>query len=130
MIKSSALSGLLKNAIKNGIDTVFICKISGDILAIEGKEAHQTITDVVSSMWIEYYQIGNELLNNEELNYLLIENEDSNILTTHLYGYIITMKAGKKIKLGLLKKHLESLANSLKEILEPYKEIISSRANK
>ena len=36
MIKSTALSNLLKKAIENGIDTIFISTKSGDILCIEG----------------------------------------------------------------------------------------------
>ena len=41
MIKYSALSNLLKKAIENGIDTIFISKKSGDILCIEGNENNQ-----------------------------------------------------------------------------------------
>ena len=51
MIKSSALSALLKKVISNGIETVFISKLSGEILCIEGKESSQTLADLISSMW-------------------------------------------------------------------------------
>ena len=76
MIKSSALTSLLKKVISNGIETVFISRISGEILCIEGKESNQTLSDIISSMWIEYYQIGEASLKDEKLNYLLIENEE------------------------------------------------------
>ena len=36
MIKSSALTNLLKKAIENGMDTIVICNKSGDLLCIEG----------------------------------------------------------------------------------------------
>ena len=124
MIKSSALSDLLKKVINNGIETVFISRISGEILCIEGKDISQTLSDIITSMWIEYYHIGETSLKDEKLNNLLIENEDCYILTTHLYSYIVCMKANKNIKLGLLKKHLEGLTNNLNKMLEPFKDII------
>ena len=124
MIKSSALSDLLKKVINNGIETVFISRISGEILCIEGKDTSQTLSDIISSMWIEYYHIGETSLKDEKLNNLLIENEDCYILTTHLYSYIVCMKANKNNKLGLLKKHLEGLTNNLNKMLEPFKDII------
>ena len=124
MIKSSALSTLLKKVISNGIETVFISKLSGEILCIEGKESSQTLADLISSMWFEYYQIGENSLKEEKLNFLLIENEDSNIMTTNLYSYIVCMKANKNIKLGMLRKNLESLTQNLNKMLEPFKDII------
>ena len=84
MIKFSALSELLRKVISNGIETVFISKISGEILCVEGKESNQTLSDLISSMWIEYYQIGEASLKEEKLNCLLIENDNSYIITTNL----------------------------------------------
>ena len=124
MINSSSLSRLLKIVISNGIETVFISKLSGEILCIEGKESNQTFSDIISTMWNEYYQIGKSSLKDEKLNYLLIENEDSYIITTYLYSYVICMKSDKKMKLGMLKKHLEGLTQNLNKMLEPFKEII------
>ena len=124
MIKSSALSSLLKKVINNGVETVFISRISGEILYIEGKESSQTLSDIISSMWIEYYQIGETSVKDEKLNYLLIENEDSYIITTNLYSYIVCMKANKNMKLGMVKKHLEGLTQNLNKMLEPFKDII------
>ena len=129
MIKSTALTSLLKKVISNGIETVFISRISGEILCIEGKESNQTLSDIISSMWIEYYQIGEASLKDEKLNYLLIENEDSYIITTNLYSYIVCMKS-KTMKLGMLKKHLEGLTQNLNKMLEPFKDIILEKTKK
>ena len=124
MIKSSALSGLLKKVITNGIETVFISRISGEILCIEGKESNQTLADLISSMWIEYYQIGEASLKEEKLNCLLIENDNSYIMTTNLYSFIVCMKSSKDVKLGMLRKNLEGLTKNLIKMLEPFKDII------
>ena len=124
MIKSSSLTCLLQKAISNGIETVFISKLSGEILCIEGKESNQTFSDIISTMWNEYYQIGKSSLKDEKLNYLLIENEDSYIITTNIYSYIICIKSNKNMKLGMLKKHLEGLTQNLNKMLEPFKDII------
>ena len=124
MIKSTALSDLLKKVISNGIETVFISRISGEILCIEGKESNQTLADLISSMWIEYYQIGEASLKEEKLNCLLIENDNSYIMTTNLYSFIVCMKSSKDVKLGMLKKNLEGLTKHLIKMLEPFKDII------
>ena len=124
MIKFAALSNLLKKVISNGIETVFISRISGEILCVEGKECKQTFGDLISSMWIEYYQIGESTLKDEKMKFLLIENDNSHIITTNLYNYIVCMKANTTMKLGLLKKNLEGLAQNLNKMLEPIKNII------
>ena len=125
MIRSAALSDLLKKVISNGIDTVFISRTSGEILCIEGKESNQTLADLISSMWIEYSQIGESSFKEEKLNYLIIENDNSNLITTNLYDYIICMKANADMKLGLIKKNLEGLAQNLNKMFEPIKDIIN-----
>ena len=88
------------------------------------KECKQTLGDLILSMWIEYYQIGEASLKKEKLSCLLIESDDSNVMTTNWYSYIVWMKANKNIKLGMLRKNLESLTQNLNEILEPFKDII------
>ena len=85
MIKASALSELLKKVIRNGIDIVLISNTTGEILCMESNHPNEIITDDISSIWIEYENVGNQL--GEKLNYLLIENEDGNIMTTNIYGY-------------------------------------------
>ena len=124
MIRSSALSDLLKKVISNGIETVFICRITGEILCMEGKDSDQNLADLISSMWIEYYQIGESTLKDEKMKFLLIENDNSHIITTNLYNYIVCMKVNTSMKLGLLKKNLEGLALNLNKMLEPIKNII------
>ena len=124
MIKSSELSNLLKRVISNGIETVFISRISGEILCREGEESNQTLSDLISSMWLEYYQIGEASLKEDKLNCLLIENDNSYIMTTNLYSYIVCMKSNKNIKLGMLRKNLESLTHNLNKMLEPFRDII------
>ena len=124
MIRSSALSDLLKKVISNGIETVFICRISGEILCMEGKDSEQTLADLISSMWLEYYQIGESTLSEEKMKFLIIENDNSHIITTNLYNYIVCMKANTSMKLGLLKKNLEGLTQNLNKMLEPIKNII------
>ena len=126
MIKYSALSNLLKKAIENGIDTIFISKKSGDILCIEGNENNPTLNDVLSSMWLEYETLDDSSFKGEKLNYLLIENNDSNVIMTSIYNYIICMKSNKDMQVGMLKRHLESFTNNFKKFLEPFKDILEN----
>ena len=126
MIKYSALSNLLKKAIENGIDTIFISKKSGDILCIEGNENNPTLNDILSSMWLEYETLDDSSFKGEKLNYLLIENNDSNVIMTSIYNYIICMKSNKDMQVGMLKRHLESFTNNFKKFLEPFKDILGN----
>ena len=127
MINPSKLNDLLQKAIDNKIETIFINTLSGGILCMKGEKVHQTILDILPSMWIEYYQVEETYLNQDKLSYLLIENDTSNVLTSNLYGYIITIIANKKFKLGLLKYHLEHIVNFLSISLEPYKDVLLSK---
>ena len=126
MIKYSALSNLLKKAIENGIDTIFISKKSGDILCIEGNENNPTLNDVLSSMWLEYESLDDSSFKGEKLNFLLIENNGSNVIMTSIYNYIICMKSNKDMQIGMLKRHLGSFTNNFKKFLEPFKDILGN----
>lgn len=122
-----ALSELLRKGINNGMETIIISTLGGGILCMEGKDINKTILDILPSIWIEYYEVEETYFNQDKLNYILIENDTSNILLSNLYGYIITVIAEKKMKLGMLKYHLENIVNFLTQTLEPYKDVISSK---
>jgi hypothetical protein len=124
-----ALSELLRKGINNGMETIIISTLGGGILCMEGKDINKTILDILPSIWIDYYEVEETYFNQDKLNYILIENDTSNILLSNLYGYIITVIAEKKMKLGMLKYHLENIVNFLTQILEPYKDVISSKNN-
>ena len=121
------MKDLLKKAIDNGIDTVFISKKFGNILCIEGNDNNPLLNDVISSMWTEYEPTDESPLKDEKLKYLLIENDDSNVIMTNIYNYIICMKANKDLKLGMLKKHLESLTQNLNKMLIPFKDVLEKK---
>ena len=75
-------------------------------------------------MWVEYYQIGSAILKEKKLKYLVIENEDSNIIiATNIYSYIICLKGKPTCKLGMMKVHLNALSE-FNKALEPYKELL------
>jgi len=122
-----ALSELLRKGINNGMETIIISTLGGGILCMEGKDINKTILDILPSIWIEYYEVEETYFNQDKLNYILIENDTSNILLSNLYGYIITVIAEKNMKLGMLKYHLENIVNFLTQTLEPYKDVISSK---
>ena len=126
MIKYSALSNLLKKAIENGIDTIFISNKLGDILCIEGNENNPTLNDVLSSMWLECETLDDSSFKGEKLNFLLIENNGSNVIMTSIYNYIICMKSNKDMQIGMLKRHLGSFTNNFKKFLEPFKDILEN----
>ena len=117
MIQASKLSELFHNAIDNGIDFVFFKDLTGDILWMEGKDTNKILTDVLSSMWLQYKEVQDKFIK-EKLTYMIIENDDSNIIATIIYNYILVMKANNNtMQLGELKMHLSSLAETLNKTI-------------
>jgi hypothetical protein len=96
-------------------------------LAKEGIDDTTTISDVISSIWTDYTQIGTEMLKKENLNLLIVENEDSIIMATRLYGYIVAIKANLSCNIGMTKIHLESIVKFLKEKFSKFKQIIGEK---
>jgi hypothetical protein len=60
------------------------------------------------------------------LNNLILENEDSYIISTHLYSYIVTIQS-RKTNIGMLKIHLEAVVKLLQEKFADFKELIEDR---
>ena len=74
MIQASKLSELFRNATDNGIDFVFFKDLTGDILWMEGKDTNKILTDVLSSMWMQYKEVQDKFIK-ENLTYMIIEND-------------------------------------------------------
>jgi predicted regulator of Ras-like GTPase activity (Roadblock/LC7/MglB family) len=128
MIQASKLSELFHNAIDNGIDFVFFKDLTGDILWMEGKDTNKILTDVLSSMWLQYKEVQDKFIK-EKLTYMIIENDDSNIIATTIYNYILVMKANNNtMQLGELKMHLSSLAETLNKTFEKFKDIMEEES--
>ena len=104
-----------------------ISDTSGEILAKEGTENSNTISDIVSSIWTDYNELGSQIFENEKLNYLIIENDDSNIVVTDLYGYIVAVKTNNLNNLGFIKLHLETIVKFLSDKLINFKQTIEER---
>ena len=127
MIQASKLSELFRNATDNGIDFVFFKDLTGDILWMEGKDTNKILTDVLSSMWMQYKEVQDKFIK-ENLTYMIIEN-DSNIIATSIYNYILVMKANNNsMQLGELKLHLSSLAETLSKTFDQFKDIMEEES--
>lgn len=85
------------------------------------------MTDVVSTIWAEYIEIGSSVLNEKKLNYMFIETESSYIICTHLYGYIVVFISDNNNSIGLMKAYLDSLSKTLYEKFSPFEQLISDR---
>jgi hypothetical protein len=81
----------------------------------------------VSTIWTDYSGVGEACLNDQTLNYLIIENEDSFIIATHLFGYIVCMKAKSSANLGLVKLHLEGMTKFLKESCKNFSDLMGDK---
>lgn len=100
--------------------------MSGEILSREGL-VDTALTDVISTIWTEYSELGISVLNEKKMNYMIIESDKSFIVATHLYGYIIVFKASNLDNLGLMKLYIEKIAELLYEIFAPFESVISDK---
>ncbi len=48
-------------------------------------------------------------------------------MATHLYSYIIALKASNEANLGFIKVHLETIAKFLDEKLSKFEDILNNR---
>ena len=88
-------------------------------------------------LWLsEYIDVGYDSVASEidkfikeKLTYMIIENDDSNIIATTIYNYILVMKANNNtMQLGELKMHLSSLAETLNKTFEQFKDIMEEES--
>ncbi len=92
-------------------------------------EKSATITDVCSTIWTDYKNMGESVFKKDKLklNYLIVENEDSFIISTHLYGYIATIMCPVSTNLGMAKLHLESIVKFLYDKFKIFSNVISDK---
>ena len=64
-----------------------------------------------------------------KLNYLIVENEDSFVISSHLYGYIATIKCQLSTNLGMAKLHLETIIKFLYDKFKDFKSIIDDKSD-
>lgn len=83
----------------------------------------------MSTIWTDYKNMGESVFKKEKqkLNYLVVENEDSFIISTHLYGYIASIKCKNSTNIGMAKLHLESIVKFLLDKFRDFKDIISDK---
>ena len=106
---------------------VSISDSSGEILAKEGLENTNTISDIISSIWTDYNEIGDQIFKKEKLSYLTLENEDSIVIATDLFGYVVAVKTQNNANIGFVKVHLEAVVKSLTAKFKNFREIIEER---
>lgn len=125
MINTQNLSSLLKEYLKlNTCKSIFISNLNGEILSKEGL-SNTVMTDIVSTIWTEYNEIGSSILFNSKLKTMIIETETLNILSSPLYGYIIVLISDKSIGLSVMKTGLDSISRILQERFSLFANIIS-----
>lgn len=58
---------------------------------------------------------------------MIIETENSYIISTPLYGYIIVFRSSNINCLGLMKVYIEALSRVLQEKFSPFSKLISDK---
>ena len=103
MIKFSALSALLKQAVAQGTHDSRYCLIN--------------VGGVLSNWFCDSQRKEIEVFGNWEWN-------SNIIIATNIYSYIICLKGKPTWKLGMMKVHLNALSEFINKALEPYKELL------
>jgi hypothetical protein len=86
------------------------------------------VIDVLSTIWGEYSHIGEELLKAQNMNYLIIENDESYIINTHVFEYLVGIKSNKNVNLGQLKIQMEALVKVLSISFSDFKHLLTEES--
>ena len=81
----------------------------------------------MSTIWAEYTEIGSSVLNEKKLNFMIIDTESSNIISTHLYGYIIVFRATTNSNIATMKNYIECLSKVLYEKFSVFEDLITDK---
>ena len=87
----------------------------GSILGKAGDYIEEKSMGVIMvNVWYDYFEIGREVLKQDDLNYIFINTAKSKIVAKRIANLVLLIRADKDTEIGMLK----SKANMLNKLLE------------
>eukprot|EP00003_Mantamonas_plastica_P032539 TRINITY_DN888_c0_g1_i1.p1 TRINITY_DN888_c0_g1~~TRINITY_DN888_c0_g1_i1.p1 ORF type:complete len:115 (+),score=43.45 TRINITY_DN888_c0_g1_i1:127-471(+) len=91
----------------------------GSVVASSGdKSMNKTVGAITSNIWSVYVNSGEQDMDDQVLDFLLIENEEGRLAVTQVTDLILCVFGGKDCEMGLLKQKMDTLSEYLSPQLE------------
>ena len=117
LLKAKELKETLRKSLVPGITAAVFCNIEGSPIAQVCQE-EASYAALIAHI-VEYIDLGQQALNENKLQTVVLENERGSILAKVIYDHVLFFKVQSDVKLGLVMSRLEALSQYLAKQLEP-----------
>lgn len=137
MLKPRALTSVLAQANSDGVESTFLFKQDGTLLAhasVEpgffypektsfthlysaGASDPRVCSAIASNIWTVYQKNGRASLNEDNLQFILLDCEDGHVAIVPINTVLLCLYGSKEVGFGMMKAKCDALVNFLQEPL-------------
>jgi len=121
MLKPRALTSVLAQANTDGVQSTFLFKQDGTLLAHASAEAGSSdprvCSAIASNIWTVYEKNGRASLNEDKLQFILLDCEEGHVAIVPVNTVLLCLYGSKQVGFGMLKAKSDALVNYLQEPL-------------
>jgi len=121
MLKPRALTSVLSQANTDGVESTFLFKQDGTLLAHASASPESSdprvCSAIASNIWAVYEKNGRASLNEDKLQFILLDCEDGHVAIVPVNTVLLCLYGSKSVGFGMLKAKSDALVNYLQEPL-------------
>jgi len=121
MLKPRALTSVLAQANTDGVQSTFLFKQDGTLLAHAsaepGSSDPRVCSAIASNIWTVYEKNGRASLNEDKLQFILLDCEEGHVAIVPVNTVLLCLYGSKDVGFGMLKAKSDALVNYLQEPL-------------
>ncbi len=91
LFKAKDLKEKLSKAMMEGIECIVFCNIEGSPLAqvTNDRNKSSTYSAVISNIFYEYVELGQQVFNGNHMNSIIIENDGGTVMASNVYTHVL-----------------------------------------
>ncbi|XP_023337521.1 ragulator complex protein LAMTOR2 [Eurytemora carolleeae] len=121
MLKPRVLTEVLAQVTMDGVESSFLFKVDGTLIAHYCLNSSPTDprvgSAIASNIWSIYHKNGRGSLDEDKLQMVLMENQGGRIVIKHVNNLVICLCSNTSVELGMLTKKCDALVEYLQEPL-------------
>eukprot|EP00126_Sphaerothecum_destruens_P008481 Sdes_comp20235_c0_seq2m13627 len=120
MLRPKVLSQVLSQANSSGIKHTILLNYEGSVLSYSGEACNdgKVVAAISSNIWQLYESSGRSFLNDDELEYVIIECDEGRLVVTKVSKLLLCLFSDPKVEFGMLKAKAEKLVQYLEPQLD------------